>query len=259
MKKISIITIASIFALTLANGAKAETILFEDFEDTVGFTTAGFAQYWGIAPLAGTASIPSNYLQGGNQSGNIFYGSFAKDFSNLDASPTLTIPLPDLSEYTDLALTVSIAAPYGPAVMWEITHRDKLLIDSNLGNIDTFRPISNASPLQSQTSQIDLGYTFQDFHYPLGNDIHSLVFTFASTDYPETVGIDSVKITGERRVADSDHDGILDSEDCAPHDADIRIQIGTQACELWTKGVPGKGILTAPGLQKLPRNNEKIE
>lgn len=49
---------------------------------------------------------------------------------------------------------------------------------------------------------------------------------------------------------DNDNDGVINFDDCAPNDVTILIKVSTKACELWTKGVPGKGILTAPGLQK---------
>jgi len=86
-----------------------KTILSEDFEDSSGFTIGGgSAAYWGVAPLAGTASIPSLFVQGGNQSGNIFFGSFAKQ-TGAPAS-TMTINIPDLSGYTDIQLLVDLAA-----------------------------------------------------------------------------------------------------------------------------------------------------
>lgn len=56
---------------------------------------------------------------------------------------------------------------------------------------------------------------------------------------------------GDACDTDDDNDGILDEIDCAPNNTEVSIEIGTKACQLWTRGVPGKGILTAPGLQKI--------
>jgi hypothetical protein len=151
------------------------------------------AAYWGIAPLSGTPSIPSYFVQGGNQSGNIFYGSFAKDQEPYPA--TMTISLPDLTGYTDLLLSVSLAAPDG--TRWESSHRDSLVISGTAGMIDSFLPLSRGSPLRSQLWSIDLHYEFQDFTYLIDNDLTSLTFAFASTDYDEVIGIDSVSITGQ--------------------------------------------------------------
>ncbi len=55
---------------------------------------------------------------------------------------------------------------------------------------------------------------------------------------------------------DDDNDGVLDELDCAPNNAEVKILIGTKACQLWLDGVKGKGILTAPGMQK-PFNENK--
>lgn len=90
---------------------QAALILFEDFEDSSGFTTGGGgAAYWGVTPLSGIASIPSQFINGGGQNGMIFYGSFAKQYSGSPAA-TMTITLPNLSAFTDLHLSVSLAAP----------------------------------------------------------------------------------------------------------------------------------------------------
>ena len=107
--------------------ARAELLLFEDFEDSSGFTLAGCVPaYWGIAPLSGTPSIPSEFEQGSSsQSGMIFYGSRAKE-NDLSPAATVTIILPDLSGYTNLELTVALAAAVGKR--WEPTHRDSLHI-----------------------------------------------------------------------------------------------------------------------------------
>jgi len=164
----------------------AELILFEDFEDSSGFTLGGgYAQswiYWGVAPLSGTASVPSNFVQGGGQSGNIFYGSFAKEYQGSPAA-TMTISLPDLTGYTNLHLVVALAAPEG---IWEPTHRDSLHIiggttistpyvdcsNSNgclpvTGSIDSFLPPAYPASLQSQVHSIDLHPQFQELriHY----------------------------------------------------------------------------------------------
>jgi hypothetical protein len=106
----------------------------------------------------------------------------------------MTISLPDLTWYTDLQLTVALAATEGNR--WENTHRDSLIISGNTGVIDSFMPYGYSSPLQSQVYSTDLLWTFQDYQYPLDSSLTSLTFEFASTAYVEVVGIDSVKITG---------------------------------------------------------------
>jgi hypothetical protein len=190
---IFILAIVLLFFTT--ESVQAGIIFFEGFEDSSGFTIGGGgAAYWGIAPISGTPSIPSYFVQGGSQSGNIFYGSFAKEYQ--DAPPaTMTISIPDLTGYTDLLLSVSLAAPDG--TRWESSHRDSLVISGTTGVIDSFLPISRGSPLRSQVWSIDLHYEFQDFKYLIENDLTSLTFAFASTDYDEVIGIDSVSITGQ--------------------------------------------------------------
>jgi len=42
-----------------------------------------------------------------------------------------------------------------------------------------------------------LVFEFQDLEYAIDNTLRSLTFAFASTDYAELVGVDSVKITRE--------------------------------------------------------------
>lgn len=186
---------AMVLLFFTTESVRADLVFFEDFEDSTGFTIGGGgAAYWWIAPLNGTPSIPSYFVQGGSQSGNIFYGSFAKEYQ--DAPPaTMTISLPDLTGHTDLLLSVSLAAPDG--TRWESTHRDSLVISGTTGVIDSFLPISRGSPLHSQVWSIDLHYEFQDFTYLIDNDLTSLTFAFASTDYDEVIGIDSVSITGQ--------------------------------------------------------------
>jgi len=202
------------FVLTNAGMARADSILFVDFENPGAFTIGGGgAQYWGLAPLAGTASLPSQFQQGSSsQSGMIFYGSFAKAYQGSPAA-TMTISLPDLTNYTNLQLTVALAAAKG---IFEPTHRDSLHIIGGtggspapevnclvagclpvIGAIDSFLPPSYPGSLRSQVYSIDLGFTFQDFEYAIASDLTSLTFAFASTDYPELVGIDSVRITGD--------------------------------------------------------------
>ena len=51
--------------------------------------------------------------------------------------------------------------------------------------------------LRSQVHSIDLHPQFQDFDYTIDSSLNSLTFAFASTDYPEMIGIDSVTITGD--------------------------------------------------------------
>ena len=50
--------------------------------------------------------------------------------------------------------------------------------------------------LRSQVYSTDLTLTFQDYGYAIDSSLKSISFAFASTDYPEYVGIDSVRITG---------------------------------------------------------------
>ena len=194
-----LVIICSILAFAMPGKVKAETILYEDFEDNTGFTIGGgYSHYWDIAPLEGTVSIPSNFEQGGSQSGKIFYGSFAKGGS-ADPAPTMSVNLPDLTGYSNLKLIVSLAAPdCTVGTCWEISHRDRLVITASSGEIDRFLPISGVSPLVSQYNSSILHYEFQDFEYPIvDNTINSITFEFASTAYDEVVGIDSVMIYGE--------------------------------------------------------------
>jgi hypothetical protein len=221
MKKLIVFLCSMIVIFGLAGFSYAEVILFEDFEDSSGFTIGGeYSHYWGIAPLSGisTPYIPSFFVQGGSQSGNIFYGSYAKEFIGSPAY-TMTINLPDLTGYTNLELTVSLAAPDGTrpefGTRFETTHRDSLhiiggtsspspIVDCTnagcmpvTGAIDSFLPSVYGSPLRSQVWSIDLHYEFQNFTYTIDSSLKSITFAFASTDYDEVIGIDSVKITGD--------------------------------------------------------------
>jgi hypothetical protein len=212
MKKLFMFLCAVTFLFAIAGMAHAELILSEDFENSSGFTTGGgWAAYWGVAPLSGTALIPSQFVQGGNQNGMIFYGSFAREYGGAPAA-TMTIGLPDLSGYTNLQLTVSLAAP---EMIWEDSQRDSLhiiggtaisppLVECNAagclpvpGAIDSFLPYPRPGSLRSQMYSNDLTLVFQDYGYTIDGSLKSLTFAFASTDYPEMVGIDSVRITGD--------------------------------------------------------------
>ena len=190
-----------------------ELIFFEDFEDSSGFTIGGGGgYYWGIADLSGYRSCSVHLCARSGQSGMIFYGSYAKEYEGSPAA-TMTIILPDLTGYTDLKLYVALAAPDG--ARWENTHRDSLHIIGGtststpevpcnvnagclpvIGAIDSFLPAGYGAPLRSQVWSVDLRYAFQDFIYSVDNNLKSLTFAFASTDYDETIGIDSVRITG---------------------------------------------------------------
>ena len=139
--------------------------------------------------LRAPVSIPSGFIQGGSQSGNIFYGS-----NGYDSTATMTINLPDLTGYKDLRLIVSLAAP--DSTRWENTHRDSLIISGTSGVIDSFLPYLRGSPLQSQVFLTDLHYYFQDFEYIIDSSLESLTFNFASTSGNEVIGIDSVTIAG---------------------------------------------------------------
>ena len=101
----------------------------------------------------------------------------------------MTIILPDLSRYTNIRLTVSLAAADETSgALWELTHRDSLVITGSTGTadyvIDTFRPtrgssIEIGSPLQSALFLVDLHPRFQDFTYSIPSDVRSLTFAFA--------------------------------------------------------------------------------
>jgi hypothetical protein len=104
--------------------------------------------------------------------------------------------------------------------IFEPTHRDSLRIigltttippyvacwqntgcQSVPGEIDSFLPITYPDHLVSNVHYpIGLGHAFQDFTYSIDSSLKSLTFAFASTDYPEKVGIDSVRITGDLLV-----------------------------------------------------------
>jgi hypothetical protein len=133
MKKSMVIFCIAVFVFGMVEPVRALTILFEDFEDSSGFTLAAVGSYWNIAPLTGTASYPSQFRQGGSsQDGNIFYGSNAKEASDSPAA-TMTIVLPDLSIYTNLELNVALAAAEYENLdpdrgIFEPTHRDSLHI-----------------------------------------------------------------------------------------------------------------------------------
>lgn len=191
MKKILLVIVGvGLLLFGVVNVSEATLILFEDFEDSSGFTSGGNAVYWGIASLGGTQSYPSYFVQGGNQSGNIFYG-----VNGWDSSAIMTISLPDLTGYTNFQLTMALAAPDG--TRWENTHRDSLIIRGTTGLIDSFLPTGRGAPLQSQVHSIDLHYEFQDFAYIIDSSLESLTFAFASTANDEVIGIDSVRITGD--------------------------------------------------------------
>ena len=105
----------------------------------------------------------------------------------------MTIALPDLSGYTNIQMSVALAAP---EAYWEITHRDRVEINSDTESIDLFRPTSGVSDLISRVSGRSLTREFQDHTYPISQSYNSITFIFASTAYPEVLGIDSVEITG---------------------------------------------------------------
>jgi hypothetical protein len=200
--------------VTYTKATGRETIAFYNLADPATFTTGGgWAFFWGLAPMAGTPFLQSQFVQGGSQAGTMFYGSWAREYQGAPAA-TMTIGLPDLSGYRNVRLTVALAAYPG---IWEPTHRDSLRIIGGLegesvpvidcsysngcvsppGTIDTFLPPAYPASLRSQVHGVDLVFTFQDLEYAIASDLRLLTFAFASTDYPELVGIDSVKITGE--------------------------------------------------------------
>jgi len=216
MKQHLVVLLTAALVFAGAGVARAESILLVDFESPAGFTIGGgpVVGYWGLAPLEGTAFIPSLFVSGGSQSGDIFYGSWAEnDLVPPPGSPDWWVPalliidVPDLKRYKNLQLTVSLAAPGGRR--WELSHRDSLVITGFTGSagheIDRFRPTSGgssspSSPLRSAVFGTELDYTFQDFTYNVRPNLHgmnSLTFGFASTDWGEAIGIDSVRITGD--------------------------------------------------------------
>jgi hypothetical protein len=210
----SILGLAAVVVLVGAHNARGEMIFLEDFQDSSGFTIDGGYQepwiQWGIAPLSGTPTYPSSFVQGGTQSGTIFYGAYAREYRTAPAA-TMTMILPDLTWYTDLQLTVALAAAEN---IWEPTHRDSLHIIGGTttsapfvdnpgggappppGAIDSFLPLSYPDSLRSSVYSTSLGVVFQDLTYPIAGDLKSLTFAFASTAGDECVGIDSVTITG---------------------------------------------------------------
>jgi hypothetical protein len=189
-------------------------LLYENFEDSYWFTIGGGgAVYWGIAPLSGIVSHPSQFSQGSSsQSGKIIYGLVAKQYAGSPAA-TITIPLPDLSGYTNLKFIVALAGADNN--IWENTHRDSLHIvgattsspvevnclvagcTPGTGVIDSFLPLGHGAPLTSQIFSTYLHPQFHDFEYVIDSSLKSITFAFASTGYDEVIGIDSVRITGD--------------------------------------------------------------
>ena len=66
---------------------------------------------------------------------------------------------------------------------------------------------------------------------------------------PDQVNTDNDEY-GDACDEDDDNDTVLDIDDCAPTNPEISVLRDTKACILYTSGITGKGILTAPGLQK---------
>ena len=219
MKKLSVFLFAVGFLFTFAGMARADSLLFVDFENSSAYTIAGgWAAYWGPAPLEGTAVYPSLFEPGSSsQSGTIFYGTLAREYRFAPAA-TLTIALPDLSGYTNLKLTVALAAAAG--YVWEDSHRDSLhilggtetsppVVNCNMDAgclplpplgvpIDSFLPVPRPGNLQSQVyAPVFLAPVFRDFEYPIESSLKAITFAFASTGGNEVVGIDSVRITGD--------------------------------------------------------------
>lgn len=216
MRKLSLFLCVITSILLISGMARADSILFEDFEDASGFTIGGSAAgYWGLAALSGTAIYPSGFSVGSSgQSEFIFYGAQAKEYSNSPPS-TMTIALPDLNAYTNVKLTVALAATDG---VWENSHRDSLHIIGGTatsppsipcytagcspvpvtGGIDSFLPDAYGGNLQSQVDpSIDLHPQFQNLEYSLDSNLTSITFAFASSGGDEVVGIDSLRITGD--------------------------------------------------------------
>ena len=106
LKKILMFLCAMLLVFAITGTTRADLILFEDFEDSSGFTLAGAVPlYWGTAPLSGTTSIPSQFQQGSSsQDGNIFYGSLAKENSS---SPAATMMVHSIGKFrTTLRMNV---------------------------------------------------------------------------------------------------------------------------------------------------------
>lgn len=191
-----------IFLLVLSKMSNADLIYREDFDSYSNITIGGGYDHswitWEITSLNGTAQVPSGFIQGGGQSESIFFGSFAKGITENgidEPSPTLMIDLPNLTDYENITLTVALAAPDGTT--WESSHRDALII-SGTKNIDGFLPTTRGAPLTSINYYSDLHYQFQDYVYSIDASFTNLTFTFASTDYNEYIGIDAIRISGDR-------------------------------------------------------------
>jgi len=71
MKQHLVVLLTAALVFAGAGVARAESILLVDFESPAGFTIGGgpVVGYWGLAPLEGTAFIPSLFVSGGSQSG----------------------------------------------------------------------------------------------------------------------------------------------------------------------------------------------
>lgn len=215
MRSLPIVLSLLFVFLYIAVPVRAGTILFENFSNSSGLILGGCdPKFWDIAPLGGTTLYPSQFQKGGSsQGGKIFYGVFAKEIGSR-FSATMTLLLPDLTKYNNLELSVALASP---GRIWEPTHRDSLHIIGNttteapeidcdtqggclptMDTVDSFLPISYPDFLRSREHSIPLGLEFQDFNYSIDSTFRSLTIAFASTDYPEYIGIDSVRIRGDR-------------------------------------------------------------
>lgn len=79
-------------------------------------------------------------------------------------------------------------------------------------------------------------------------EVKRLEFTETGADDSFGMFLDAVSVNEIN--LDSDNDGILDQVDCDPLDNQVTVLLDSKACQLYKSGVKGKGILTAPGLQK---------
>jgi hypothetical protein len=88
-------------------------------------------------------------------------------------------------------------------------------------------------------------------------DLGDYCFVFNPKDDSGEVDVRETRLFKIILNPDLDGDGVLNDEDCDPNDPEITLTANSKACILYTSGVPGEGILTAPGLTKEFNENSK--